>query len=58
VIEQVAKLSEEINTVNSNFAKHEEVFQKRQGERLEHVLYAVKKNKKDKAVPVTGRRGP
>jgi uncharacterized protein YukE len=45
VIEQVAELSKEMNTAKSNFAKHEEVFQKRKGERLEHVLHAAEKKK-------------
>jgi hypothetical protein len=42
---QITKLSEEMNTVNSNFAKDEEIFQERQGERLEHVLHVVEKEK-------------
>jgi hypothetical protein len=38
-------LSEEINFVKNNFAKDKEVFQIRQGERLEHLLQAVEKEK-------------
>jgi hypothetical protein len=45
VTEQIAKLSEEIYTVKNNFAKENEVFQKRQGERLEHLLRAVETEK-------------
>jgi hypothetical protein len=45
VTEQINKLSEEINTVKNKFAKDEEVFQKRQGEHLEHLLQAVEKGK-------------
>jgi hypothetical protein len=45
VTEQISKLSEEINTVKSNFAKNEQIFQERQGERLEHVLQVVEREK-------------
>jgi thymidylate synthase len=45
VTDQIAKLSEEINTVKNNFANDEEVFQKRQGERLEQLTQAVEKGK-------------
>jgi hypothetical protein len=44
VTKHIAKLSEELNTVKSNFAKDEEVFLKRQGECLEH-LHAIEKEK-------------
>jgi 3-deoxy-D-manno-octulosonic-acid transferase len=45
VTEQIAKVSEEMNSVKSNFGKGEEIFQKRQGERLEHVLQVVEEEK-------------
>jgi hypothetical protein len=45
VTEQISKLSEEINTVKSNLTKDEEIFQKGQGERLEHVLQVVEREK-------------
>lgn len=41
VIEQVAELSGELDTVKSNFTAHEEVFQRRKGKRLEHFLHAA-----------------
>ncbi|PNF33194.1 hypothetical protein B7P43_G12569 [Cryptotermes secundus] len=45
VTEQISELSEEIKAVKSDFAKNEEIFQKRQGERLEQVLQVIEKEK-------------
>jgi hypothetical protein len=41
VTKHIAKPSDKMNTAKSNFAKDEEVFQKRQGEHLEHLLHEV-----------------